>query len=68
MKVIEYQMMTEVNRGTDEKPVIEQVFQDAVITCNSEENLEKNIEIAKAEAYNGEYTVEDLPDVNRETE
>lgn len=68
MKAIKYKIMTEINRGTDEKPVVEQTFQDAVITCNSEENLEKNIEIAKAEAYKGEYTVEDLPDVNSKTE
>ena len=60
MKAIKYKIMTEVNRGTDEKPVIEQVFQDAVILCSTEENLEKNIEIAKAEAYKGEYTVEDV--------
>ena len=60
MKAIKYKIMTEENRGTDEKPVIEQVFQNAVITCTSEENLTKNIEIAKAEAYKGEYTVEDV--------
>jgi hypothetical protein len=58
MKIIKYQIMTEVNYGTEETPVVEQVFQDVMITCTAD-NLESNVEIAKAEAYKGEYTIED---------
>ena len=58
MKIIKYQLMTEVNRGTEENPVVEQEFHDVVITCTAD-NLESNVEIAKAEAYKGEYTIED---------
>lgn len=54
MKVIKYQLCTEVNRGTEEQPNIEQVF--SAVTLGWSEVNEK---IAKAEAYNGEYTIED---------
>ena len=54
MKVIKYRLMTEVNNGTEEQPDIRQVFSDVSMGWN-----EANEEIAKAEAYNGEYTIED---------
>ena len=54
MKVIKYQLCTEVNRGTEEQPNIEQVFSGVSLGWS-----EANEEIAKAEAYNGEYTIED---------
>ena len=54
MKVIKYQLCTEINRGTEEQPNIEQVFSEV-----SNEWNETNEEIAKSEAYNGEYTIED---------
>ena len=54
MKVIKYQLCTEINRGTEEQPNIEQVFSEV-----SNEWNETNEEIAKSEAYNGEYTLED---------
>ena len=54
MKVIKYQLCTEVNHGTKEQPNIEQVF--SAVTLGWSEANEK---IAKAEAYNGEYTIED---------
>lgn len=54
MKVIKYQLCTEVNHGTEDKPDIQQVF--SAVTLGWSEGNEK---IAKAEAYNGEYTVED---------
>lgn len=54
MKVIKYQLCTEVNYGTEDEPKIEQVF--SAVTLGWSEANEK---IAKAEAYNGEYTVED---------
>lgn len=54
MKIIKYQLCTEVNRGTEDEPNIEQVFSDVVLGWSA-----TNEKIAKAEAYNGEYTVED---------
>lgn len=54
MKVIKYQLCTEVNHGTKDQPNIEQVFSGV-----SNRWSEANEEIAKAEAYNGEYTIED---------
>ena len=54
MKVLKYRLMTEVNHGTEEQPDIQQIFSDVTMGWN-----ESNEEIAKAEAYNGEYTIED---------
>ena len=54
MKVIKYQLMKEVNRGTEEQPDIYQIFSDVSMGWN-----EANEELAKREAYNGEYTIED---------
>lgn len=54
MKIIKYQLCTEVNRGTEEKPSIKQIFSAVSLGWS-----EANEELAKAEAYNGEYTIED---------
>lgn len=54
MKVIKYQLCTEANHGTEDEPKIEQVF--SAVTLGWSEAKEK---IAKAEAHNGEYTIED---------
>ena len=54
MKIIKYQLCTEINRGTEEQPNIEQVFSAVALGWS-----EANETIAKAEAYNGEYTIED---------
>ena len=54
MKVIKYQLCTEVNHGTEEEPQIEQVLSAVALGWS-----ERNEEIAKAEAYNGVYTIED---------
>lgn len=54
-KVIKYQFLScEVNHGTEENPVMEQIFLEKFMDWN-----EANEEIAKQEAYNGEYTIED---------
>ena len=59
MKIIKYRFLScEVNHGTTEKPKIEQIFIDKEIRC-ADEYLEGNVEIAKREAYNGQYTIED---------
>lgn len=54
MKVLKYQLCTEVNHGTKDKPNIEQVF--SAVTLGWSEANEK---IAKTEAYNGEYIIEE---------
>ena len=54
MKIIKYQLCTEVNRGTEEQPDIQQVFSGVSLGWSK-----ANEEIAKSEAYNGEYTIED---------
>ena len=54
-KIIKYKFLScEVNHGTAENPVIEQIFLDKTIT-----HSDANEEIAKREAYNGEYIIED---------
>lgn len=54
MKKIKYQLCTEVDHGTEDKPDIQQIFSSATLGWS-----ESNKEIAKREAYNGEYTIED---------
>ena len=61
MKVLKYRLMTEVNHGTEEQPDIHQIFSDVSLGWSK-----ANEEIAKAEAYNGEVTVEDIPDIETE--
>lgn len=61
MKIIKYQLCTEVNRGTEQEPEIEQIF--AAVSLGWSEANEK---IANSEAYNGEYTIEDIPDKPQE--
>lgn len=54
-KVIKYKFLScEVNYGTEENPIVEQIFLDKSMSWS-----EANEEIAKREAYNGEYTIED---------
>ena len=55
MKLIKYQFLSaEINHGTEENPNMEQIFLDKIMSWN-----EANEEIAKKEAYNGEYIIED---------
>ena len=54
MKLLKYRLMTEVNRGTEEHPDIVQTFSDVSLGWS-----ESNEELAKREAYNGEYTIVD---------
>ena len=59
MKIIKYKFLScQINHGTEENPEYEDVILDAEIRCSAE-HLEANEEIAKREAYNGEYTIED---------
>ena len=54
MKIIKYQLCTEFNHGTEEQPDIQQIFSDVTMGWNK-----ANEEIAKREAYNGEYEIID---------
>lgn len=55
MKIVKYKFLScEINSGTGENPVNEQVFLNKSMPWS-----ESNEEIAKREAYNGEYTIED---------
>ena len=56
MKIINYQLCTRVNRGTEDNPVLEDVLSPKEIIC-SEDMLAANEKIALREAYNGEYTI-----------
>lgn len=54
MKILKYNLCTKVNRGTEEEPKWEEILSPVMIGWN-----EANEEIAKREAYKGEYTIED---------
>ena len=54
MKVVKYKICTLVNRGTEESPAWEEVLSFVEMGWNEENEI-----IAKQEAYNGEYTIED---------
>jgi hypothetical protein len=58
MKIIKYNLCTSVNRGTDEAPAWDQILSPVEMGWNP-----TNEEIAKSEAYNGEYIIEEVPDV-----
>lgn len=53
-KIIKYNLCTRINRGTQENPVWEEQLSLVTMGWNA-----VNEEIAKREAYNGEYTIED---------
>lgn len=54
MKIIKYQLATEINHGTPELPDIETVLSGVTMPYT-----EANYAIAQAEAYQGQITVED---------
>lgn len=53
-KVIKYNLCSKVNYGTEENPQIKEILYQVTMDWN-----ETNEEIAKREAYKGEYTIED---------
>lgn len=57
MKILKYNFCTKVNHGTEEEPKFEEILSPVTIGWN-----EVNEETAKQEAYNGEYTVEEIPE------
>lgn len=53
-KVIKYKFLAaEVNRGTKENPVIEQIFSNAEIECKTQAAYDTNYPIAEKEAIPG---------------
>ena len=54
MKIIKYQLATEINHGTPEEPDIETVLSGVTMPYT-----EANYAIAQTEAYQGQITVED---------
>jgi hypothetical protein len=62
MKIIKYNLCTRVNHGTEEKPALEDVLSLVTMGWN-----DVNEEIAKREAYNGEYIIVEVPDVEPDT-
>ena len=54
MKNLKYCICTRVNHGTEENPQWEEILSSVTMGWNK-----ANEEIAKCEAYNGEYTIED---------
>ena len=54
MKILKYNICTKVNHGTEEEPEIEEILSLVEMGWN-----EANEEIAKKEAYKGEYTIEE---------
>lgn len=63
MKILKYNLCNIVNHGTEEEPQIEEILTPVTMGWN-----EVNEEIAKREAYNGEYTIEDDGQPEPETE
>lgn len=57
MKVIKYMLYTKVNYTTNENSQFEDTFYVVKMPWS-----EANEEIAKKEAYNGEYTIEEIED------
>lgn len=67
-KTIKYQFVScEVNRGTDEKPNIEQIIIDAEIICQTQEEYDNNYPIAEKEAVPGTIEVSGEFDAEPET-
>ena len=54
MKILKYNLCIRINHGTEEEPQIVEILSPVKMGWN-----EANEEIAKKEAYNGEYTIED---------
>ena len=54
MRIIKYQLCTEINHGTEDTPDVEQVLADVTLGWT-----ESNEQLARREAYNGVYTIED---------
>ena len=59
--LLHYNMRFERNDGTEEEPNIVEYFQSASVFA-TDADYDKQMDFAKAEAYNGEIIVEEIPD------
>ena len=57
MKIIKYNLCTEVNHGTEENPQIEKTLSPAEIACSTQAVFDANYPIAEAEASPGSIEV-----------
>jgi len=61
MKKVRYLLRTAINVGTEENPVEKETFTEQMF-YSEDDKLERNLDFIRHEAYNGEITVEDVPD------
>lgn len=57
MKILKYKLATEINHGTPEKPMMETVLSDVSMPYTV-----TNYQLALSEAWQGEVTVEEVPE------
>ena len=62
MKILKYKLATETNHGTPEKPMMETVLSDVSMPYTTETDYQ----MALSEAWQGEVTVEEVPDTTDE--
>ena len=58
MKILKYKLATEANHGTPEKPMMETVLSDVSMPYTTETDYQR----ALSEAWQGEVTVEEVPE------
>ena len=58
MKILKYKLATEANHGTPEKPMMESVLSDVSMPFTTETDYQ----MALSEAWQGEVTVEEVPE------
>ena len=62
MKILKYRLATEVNHGTPKKPIMETVLSDVSMPYITEADYQ----MALSEAWQGEVTVEEVPETAEE--
>ena len=62
MKILKYKLATEANHGTPEKPMMETVLSDVSMPYTTETDYQ----MALSEAWQGEVTVEEVPETAEE--
>lgn len=58
MKILKYKLATEINHGTPEKPIMETILSDVSMPYITEADYQ----LALSEAWQGEVTVEEVPE------
>ncbi len=58
MKIIKYQLATEINHGTPEKPIMETILSDVSMPYITEADYQ----LALSEAWQGKVTMEEVPE------